>query len=221
MNPTNGLSGYDWLALGVYAGVLALSGTWLGRRRQSGADDYFLARRQMPAWAVAVSVLATSLSAATFIGGPEQAYRGNLTYLSSNIGAVIAALFVAGIMIPAFYRHRVATVYELLEFRFGKAARRAASAMFLIGRVFASGARIFIAALPASLILYGDLAPGHIATAIAALSLAGITYTLAGGVRSVIWSDVIQTAVFLLAAAAAVFLQRHSSGGRNRPTGET
>ena len=206
MNPANGLSGYDWLALGVYAGVLALSGAWLGRRRQSGADDYFLAGRKMPAWAVAVSVLATSLSAATFIGGPEQAYRGNLTYLSSNIGAVIAALFVAGIMIPAFYRHRVATVYELLEFRFGKTARRAASAMFLIGRVFASGARIFIAALPASLILYGDLAPAHLATAIAALSFVGITYTLAGGVRSVIWSDVIQTVVFLGAAAAAVFL---------------
>ena len=139
-------------------------------------------------------------------GGPEQAFRGNLPYLSSNIGAMLAAVFVAWVMIPVFYRQRVATVYELLEFRFGRTARRAASAMFLIGRVFASGVRIFIAALPASLIVYGDLAPGHLATAIAALSVAGIVYTLAGGVRSVIWGDVIQTVVFLGAAVAAAIL---------------
>jgi SSS family transporter len=203
MSPENGLSGYDWLVLAAYAGVLAASGIWLGRKKQSGTEDYFLAGRGMPAWAVAVSILATSLSAATFIGGPEQAFRGNLTYLSSNIGAVLAAVFVAWVMIPVFYRRRVTTVYELLEFRFGCNARRAASAVFLIGRVFASGARIFIAALPASLILYGDLAPAHLAAAIAALSAVGIVYTLAGGVRSVIWSDVIQTVVFLGAAAAA------------------
>jgi solute:Na+ symporter, SSS family len=209
MSAQNGLSGYDWLVLAIYLGVLVLSGLWLGRKRQSGTEDYFLAGHGMPTWAVSVSILATSLSAATFIGGPEQAYRGNLTYLSSNIGAMIAAVFVACVMIPAFYRHRVATVYELLEFRFGSSARRAASAMFLIGRVFASGARIFIAALPASLIVYGDLAPRHVAMAIAALSFTGIVYTLAGGVRSVIWSDVIQTVVFLGAAMAAAILLLH------------
>lgn len=206
MQLQNGLSGYDWLVLAIYLGVLVLSGLWLGRRRQSGTEDYFLAGRGMPTWAVAVSILATSLSAATFIGGPEQAYRGNLTYLSSNIGAMIAAVFVACSMIPVFYRQRVATVYELLEFRFGNTARRAASAMFLVGRIFASGARIFIAALPASLIVYGDLAPRHLAMAIAVLSFTGIVYTLAGGVRSVIWSDVIQTVVFLVAAAGAAIL---------------
>jgi SSS family transporter len=206
MNLGNGLSGYDWLVLAAYAGVLVISGVWLGRKKQAGTEDYFLAGRGMPAWAVAVSILATSLSAATFVGGPEQAFRGNLTYLSANIGAVIAAVFVAWVMIPVFYRQQVATVYELLEFRFGTTARRAASAMFLIGRVFASGARIFIAALPASLIVYGDLAPRHLAAAIAALSFVGIVYTLAGGVRSIIWSDVIQTVVFLGAALAAAVL---------------
>jgi SSS family solute:Na+ symporter len=202
----NGFSGYDWLAMGLYAMVLLLSGLWLGRRKQSGTQDYFLAGRGMPAWAVAISVLATSLSVATFIGGPEQAYRSNLTYLSSTIGAVLAAVFVALVFIPAFYRHRVETVYELLEIRFGPIARRAASSVFLIGRVFSSGARIFIAALPASLILYGDFSLTHLATSVTALTFAGILYTLAGGVRSVIWSDVIQTIVFLGAAVTAAIL---------------
>ncbi len=197
---------YDWAALGCYGLVLLLSGLWLGRKKQTGTEDYFLAGRAMPAWAVAVSILATSLSAATFIGAPEQAYRGDLTYLTMSIGAILGAVFVASVLLPAFYRYRVATVYEFLELRFGTKAKLASSWTFMIGRVFASGARIFIAALPASLILFGDLEPVHLWLAIAALTLAGVLYTLAGGVRSVIWSDVIQAVVFLGAAAGSCLL---------------
>ena len=199
----------DWVALGSYGFVLLLSGLWLGRKKQLGTEDYFLGGRSMPAWAVALSILATSLSAATFIGAPEQAYRGNWTYLSVNIGAILGAIFVALVLVPAFYRHRVATVYELLELRFGANARVAASWTFMIGRVFASGARIFIAALPLSLILFGDLEPSHLSLAIAALTVVAVLYTLAGGVRSVIWSDVIQTIVFVGAAVVAALLLLH------------
>ncbi len=199
----------DWVALGSYGFVLLLSGLWLGRKKQLGTEDYFLGGRSMPAWAVALSILATSLSAATFIGAPEQAYRGDWTYLSVNIGAILGAIFVALVLVPAFYRHRVATVYELLELRFGANARVAASWTFMIGRVFASGARIFIAALPLSLILFGDLEPSHLSLAIAALTFVAVVYTLAGGVRSVIWSDVIQTIVFVGAAVVAALLLLH------------
>ena len=199
----------DWVALGSYGLVLLLSGLWLGRKKQLGTEDYFLGGRAMPAWAVALSILATSLSAATFIGAPEQSFRGDWTYLSINIGAILGAVFVAGVLVPAFYRHRVVTVYELLELRFGANARVAASWTFMIGRVFASGARIFIAALPLSLILFGDLETSHLWLAIAALTVVAVVYTLAGGVRSVIWSDVIQTVVFVGAAVVAAMLLLH------------
>ena len=206
MNGNYSFSLYDWATMGCYGLVLLLSGLWLGRKKQAGTEDYFLAGRAMPAWAVAVSILATSLSAATFIGAPEQAYRGDLTYLTMNVGAILGAVFVALVLLPAFYRYRVATVYEFLERRFGTKAKVASSWTFMIGRVFASGARIFIAALPASLILFGDLEPAHVWPAIAALTLAGVLYTLAGGVRSIIWSDVIQAVVFVGAAVAACWL---------------
>ena len=206
MNGNYSFGFYDWAALGCYGLVLLLSGLWLGRKKQTGTEDYFLAGRAMPAWAVAVSILATSLSAATFIGAPEQAYRGDFTYLTMSIGAILGAVFVASVLLPAFYRYRVATVYEFLELRFGTKAKLASSWTFMIGRVFASGARIFIAALPASLILFGDLEPVHLWLAIAALTLTGVLYTLAGGVRSVIWSDVIQAVVFLGAAAGSCLL---------------
>lgn len=201
----------DWAVLGGYCLVLLGSGVILSRREQRTTEDYFLGGRRMPAWAVAVSILATGLSAATFVGAPESSYKGNLTYLSTNIGMVIAAVVLATTFLPVFYRHRVATIYELLETRFGRPARSASSAMFMVGRVFASGARIFIIGIPAALILFGEPATGpipasQIVLAIGLLVVVGIGYTLVGGITSVIWADVIQAVVFLGAVIGAIVL---------------
>ncbi len=204
----SGFQTIDWLVLAGYFALLLVSGLIINRK-QSGTDDYFLAERRMPAWAVSISVTATALSAATFIGAPQQAYVGDLTYLSSNIGALLAVTIVAVFFIPAFYRHNVSTIYELLERRFGPTARLAASWMFMIGRIFASGARIFIAALPAALILFGTTEPRHLIVAIVALVAVGIAYTLVGGIASVIWTDVIQTFVFVGAAVVAIGVLLH------------
>lgn len=198
------LHGLDWLVLGGYVAVLVGTGVWLGRKRISGAEEYFLAARHMPAWAVGVSILATSLSAATFIGAPESSYRGDLTYLSTNIGMIIAVFVLAVWFIPAFYRHRVQTIYGLLEVRYGPVAKSAASASFMLGRVLASGARIYLGAIPASIIIFGDLDTAHVMMAIAGLAVVAVGYTLIGGIASVIWADVIQTGVFLVAVSAAI-----------------
>src|SRR6185436_12015622 len=105
------------------------------RRKGQTTEDYFLGSRRMPVWAVAISVLASSLSVATFIGVPVESYSGDLTYLSTNIGGLIAIAVVALFFIPVFYRHNVATVYGLLERRFGTSSKLASSWMFMIGRV--------------------------------------------------------------------------------------
>jgi SSS family solute:Na+ symporter len=207
----------DWVVLVVYAGVLLVTGWAFNRRAASDTGEYFLGGRRMPVWAVAVSVVATSLSAATFVGGPQQAFAGNLTYLASNIGMILAALLVAWILIPRMYREEVATPYGLLERRFGPAGRRGAALAFLLGRVMASGARVFIVGIPASLILFGEPAmteanpeglipEWQVVLAIAAITATGIAYTLAGGVRSVIWTDVIQMVVFVAAICGAIWL---------------
>lgn len=200
------LHGLDWLVLGGYVALLVVSGVWLGRKRIAGAEEYFLAARHMPAWAVGVSILATSLSAATFIGVPERSYDGDLTYLSTYIGMGLAAIVLAVWFIPAFYRHRVQTIYGLLEVRYGPRAKNAASATFMLGRVLASGARIYLGALPASIILFGDLDSAHVMLAIGGLAVVAVGYTLIGGIASVIWADVIQTGVFLVAVVAAIIV---------------
>lgn len=200
----------DWAVLCAYGALLIITGWIVSLRKRTSTGDYFLGGRNLPAWAVAVSVLATSLSAATFIGGPEQSYKGNLTYLSANIGAIIAVVVVAAFFIPAFYRSNVSTVYELLEARFGPTARTCSSLMYMAGRVLASGSRIYIAAIPASLILFNDTDPAHLWLAIVLFMVAGVGYTFVGGVASVIWTDVIQTIVFVGAAliAGAILLNR-------------
>jgi len=195
----------DWSVLIGYFVLLIVSGILLSRR-QKGTEDYFLAGRKMPPWAVAISVLASMLSAATFLGAPQIAYGGNLTYISSNIGVIVATVIVALFFIPAFYRRRVTTVYELLGQRYGHGAKLAGSWTFMIGRVFASGARIYIAANALAFVAFGDLEPMHLLFAVWVLTLAGVLYTIAGGIETVIWTDVVQTCVFLIAVLAAVVL---------------
>lgn len=202
-------TGPDWAVLVSYFALLLLTGFAFTRRKPKNTDDYFLGSRRMPAWAVAVSIVATSLSAVTFIGAPEIAYKGDLTYLATNLGMILAAVIIASVFIPAFYQRGAASIYALLEHRFGVPARRAASITFLIGRVLASGARVYAGAIPASIVIFGlesGTSPGNLMLAIAILTAVGVAYTLAGGISSVIWSDVIQFAVLMGAAMCAIFL---------------
>jgi SSS family transporter len=202
----NGLALADWIVLALYGLLLIASSLWFSRRRPADTEGYFLGGRTMPVWAVALSVVATSLSAASFIGVPQASYDGNLTYLATNLGMILAAIIVALFFIPRFYAARVQTIYELIATRFGPRAGAASSAMFLIGRAMSSGARIYIGAIPASIVLFGDLEPTHLVLAIVILGIVGILYTLAGGVASVIWTDAVQFIVLIGACIAAVFI---------------
>jgi len=209
--PTQDSSGFvmlDWLVLGAYFVLLAITGWMFSRREQKDTNDYFLGGRRMPTWAVGVSIVATSMSAASFIGVPQQGYETDLAYLSTNIGMVLAAFVIAFVFLPAFYRRRVQTIYELLDQRYGRTAMQATSAVYMAGRVMASGVRVYIGAIPASIILFGDkgLEPLNLCIAIGVLTAVGIVYTLVGGIASVIWTDVIQMSVLLGACILAIVL---------------
>ena len=204
------LGALDWAVLGAYLLLVVGTGVWFSRRKQSGTEDYFLAGRRMPVWAVAISIIATTTSAATFVGVPEQAFTSNLTYLFSNVGMLLAVIVVATFFIPVFFRERVGTIYELLETRFGRPAKFAASGAFLVGRVFASGARVYIAAIPLSLLIFGESGTAQpdwqLWAAIGVLTAVAVAYTLAGGVESVIWTEVFQTGVLLASVVGALIV---------------
>ncbi|MCH8823218.1 MAG: sodium/solute symporter [Planctomycetes bacterium] len=194
----------DWMVLAVYMAAVIALGIFVGRKKRGG-DEFFLAGRSMPMWAVSISVLATSLSAATFIGGPQQAYTSNLTYLSATIGGIIAIFIVAFGFLPAYYKQGVTTVYQLIGNTYGGTSQRCASAMFMLGRIFASGARLFMVAIPFALITFGDIEPNHLIASILIIAIAASLYTMVGGIRAVIWTDVLQ-AIFLVVAVTAALI---------------
>src|SRR5438445_1285933 len=145
----------------AYFGLMVFIGHYVARRK-TDAKGYFLAERSMPSWAVALSTVATALSVATFTGGPQISFKGDLTYLTLNLGRFIAVFVVAFVFIPRFYRAGTATIYGYIDQRFGETSRIAVSCMFLIGRLLASGARLFFAAIPVCLLLFNSENPSRL-----------------------------------------------------------
>jgi solute:Na+ symporter, SSS family len=179
--------------VGVTAFGLRLAG------RQRDARDYFLAARAVPWWAVCFSVVATETSALTFISVPAVAYLGDLWMLQLTAGYLIGRIAVAAVLLPGYFRGELVTAYELLGARFGAATRRFASITFMVTRALADSVRIFASAIPIRLVTgmpYG--------WAIALTGLVTLVYTWYGGLRAVIWVDVVQTGLYLFGGVAAV-----------------
>ncbi len=202
---SGGFTTIDWIIVGSYFALLATLGWFLNRQTAENARDYFLGGNQMSFWVVAVSVLATSQSAATFLGGPDQGYRGDYTYVATNIGAILAALFVAKFLVPRFYAMRASTVYELLNERYGVVAMKSAGGMYLAGRLLASGSRLYMAAIAVAMILYGNIQADSIISAAFVMMMIGFLVTFMGGIRSVLWSDLAQFAIYVLAAVMVLY----------------
>lgn len=194
----------DWIIFSSYFLVLILTTVLLSQTKVKTSRDYFTGGNAMPMFAVAISVLATSQSAATFLGGPEYAYKNDLTFLGFYVSAFLAVVFVSKVLVPRFYAINAITVYSYLEHRYGESSKRYAGIMFLVGRLFASGARLYIGALAISMILFSDIMPTHIAISIAILMIGALGYTYFGGVKSVIFSDILQALTYVGAGIAVL-----------------
>ncbi len=197
----------DWGVVLAYLAVMF----WIGHgaaKKKTDAKGYFLGGRKMPVWAVTLSVVATNLSVATFVGAPQESFTGDLTYLSVNIGLLIAAVFVAWVFVPRLYAAGTVTIYGFLGQRFGQGAVTAASVTFLFGRLVASGARLFIAAIPVCLLMFGAMNPskGQLIAAIVMVGMLGVAYTVAGGIKAVIWTDTMQITIVCGAALLSAWL---------------
>ena len=206
--PLAALSGIDWVIIGAYLLAILLVGLYASGH-QTSTRDYFLGDRQIPWWAVTLSIVSTETSAVTYIGLPGRAYDGNWDVLQLVIGFVFGRLFLAAFFVRAFYDFDVITVYSYLERRFGNTTRIVAALFFLAGRMLASGARLFAACLAVS------IASGmRIELAMLILGAFGIGYTLIGGIRSVIWTDCILGLTFIIGGVVSIgFLVGAIDGG--------
>jgi SSS family solute:Na+ symporter len=196
----------DFIVLAAYLLGTTILGVWLGRN-QKDSKDYFVAGHAIPWWAVLFSVVATETSALTFISIPGLAYTTNLGFLQIAAGYVVGRFVVAYTLLPRYYQGELVTAYALLEKRFGVGTRRFASIIFLVTRAFADSVRVFATAIPIALILGPSVPPQYVMpVAILVLGALTLIYTYHGGMRAVVWTDVLQTSVYLLGGLSAVYL---------------
>jgi SSS family transporter len=184
------ITGIEWAFIAGYFTLILGVGWQAGRGNKSGADMH-LGGRQTPWLAALISVVATEISAATLLGAPQASYNGALFYLQLMLGSLVGRYVVAFFFVPAYYDARVVTVYEFLETRLGAISRQLTSALFLLGRMISDSARLYMAALTLSTIYEMNL---RLAATLILCSTA--VYVLHGGIRAVIWTDVLQGTVF-------------------------
>jgi len=197
----------DWAVIAAYFVAVLVTGLVVGRG-QRGAADYFLGRHGLPWWAIMFSIVATETSALTVISIPGIAARGDLTFLQLTFGYVVGRIGVAALLLPGYFHGTQETAYQRLEHRFGPLARRAASAVFLITRALGDGVRVFATAIPLAIITHWSVPVGILATAVVT-----ILYTWAGGLRAVVWVDVVQLGFYVLGGVATLAVALHLAGG--------
>ncbi|MGI9078864.1 MAG: sodium:solute symporter [Gemmatimonadaceae bacterium] len=200
----------------AYLGGTTAFGMYIGRN-QANAKDYFVANRAIPWWAVLFSVVASETSALTFISIPGLAYLGNLGFLQVVAGYIIGRIVIAYTLLPRYYEGELVTAYALLEQRFGLATRRFTSIVFMVTRAMADAVRVFATAIPVALIL-GSTVPREYAmpAAILILGLLTVVYTYRGGMKAVVWTELVQAGVYLLGGTSAlILLGRSVTGGWN------
>ena len=191
----------DACVLIVYFLAIVAIGLWSGRKDQT-TDDYFLGGRRQPWPIVGLSILATELSALTFIGVPGDAFAGNCEYLQLYFGSFLGRMLIVWLLIPAFYGGRVTTVYEYLGQRFGPWTRGTAALLFFASRIIGSGLRLLAASIAVS-VVFG----WRLDLVIVGCAAVAIAYTTFGGIKAIIWTDALQALVFLASAVGAlVFL---------------
>jgi Na+/proline symporter len=183
------MTGLDWTVLVVYLVGIVAFGVFMGRGTKK-IDDFFLAGREMRWWAVGLSVMATQISAITFVGTTGQAYQFGMNFLVFYFGLPFAMVVLCLTVVPFFYRARVFTAYEYLEKRFDARTRTLTSFFFLLSRGLAVGVTLYAP----SLVLAVILGWSESAT-ILLMGVTTIVYVSYGGNRSVIWTDVAQMAI--------------------------
>lgn len=212
-----GFGSIDYLVVILYLAGVTVFGILISGKQRS-ASDYFLGGRRIPWWAVLFSVVATETSTLTFISIPAVAYGGNLTFLQITFGYILGRTAVSLVFLPRYFQGDLSTAYQFLGNRFGNSMRTIASTTFMVTRLLADGVRLFASAIPIAIILRlaGIPASDLNIYLLSIFIIASVTlvYTLLGGIRAVVWMDVVQMGIYVGGAflAAAIILSRLPEG---------
>jgi len=189
----------NWSILIAYILLNLLLGFVLSKR-VSTAEDFYLGRRTTPWWAIGISVIATYVSALSFLGGPAWSYSNSLAVIAIHLNYPLVVFLVITLFLPFFFNSGVASIYDYMERRFGPASRVVISTVFLISQALTSAAILYATSLVIQFITGID-----VRYAILIVTLVALAYTMMGGITAVIWTDVIQAAVLFVGAFIILF----------------
>src|SRR5438094_4647787 len=198
-----GLNRLDLIIIAIYLAGITLFGLRF-RKRQRSLRDYFLADRDIPWWAIALSIVAAETSTLTIISVPGIAYDTNLTFLQLVMGYVVGRVVISFVFLPHYFRGDLYTAYELIERRFGRGLRSLTAGLFLLTRAAAEGVRVYAVSIVVSI----ALGTGEVAS-IAIITALTLIYTFEGGLAAVIWTDVVQTGTYVGGTLVGVFTILH------------
>ena len=186
-----GLNKIDFAIIAFYLVGITLFGLRF-RKKQRTLRDYFLAGRDIPWWAIALSIVAAETSTLTIISIPGLAYDTNLTFLQVILGYLIGRIVISVLFLPHYFRGDLFTAYELIERRFGRNLRSLTAGLFLLTRAAAEGVRVYAVSIVVSI----ALGTGEVSS-IAIITALTLIYTFEGGLAAVIWTDVVQTVIYV------------------------
>ncbi len=186
-----GLNHLDLAIIALYLAGITLFGLRF-RKKQRTLREYFLAGRDIPWWAISLSIVAAETSTLTIISIPGLAYDTNLAFLQVVMGYVVGRVVISFVLLPQYFRGDLYTAYELIERRFGRGLRSLTGGLFLVTRAAAEGVRVYAVSIVVSI----ALGTGEVAS-IAIITLLTLIYTFEGGLAAVIWTDVVQTAIYV------------------------
>ena len=216
--PKASFAAIDWVVVIGYLLLMIFMGVWMSGGQKS-TRDYFLGGRNIPWWAVGLAIIACETSALTFIGVPAMAFGalsrneaghlvasgGSIDYLQIIIGYVVARIIVAVMMVPHYFKGDVYSPYQILTKSFGKGPRYLASGLFLIGGSLGAGVRIYVTAIAVMVVFRVFYPDWGIMHSIALFTTVAFIYTWVGGIKAVIWADVIQFSIFVIGGAYALY----------------
>ncbi len=185
------LNRIDFAIVALYLAGITLFGLRF-RKKQRSMRDYFLAGREIPWWAIALSIVAAETSTLTIISVPGIAYDTNFTFLQLVMGYVVGRVVISFVLLPHYFRGDLYTAYELIERRFGRGLRSLTAGLFLLTRAAAEGVRVCAVSIVVSI----ALGTGEVAS-IAIITALTLIYTFEGGLAAVIWTDVVQTGIYV------------------------
>jgi SSS family transporter len=210
------LHALDLGVVGLYLVAITLFGLRFSRHRATGRAaparslrGYFLANRTAPWWAIALSIVSAETSTLTIIGTPGLAFAGDFGFLQIVIGYMLGRVVVALLFLPKYFQGEMLTAYQLIDRRFGHTLHKVTAGLFLLTRAAAEGVRVFAVSIVVGIAIgTGDV------LSIAIISALTLLYTFEGGMAAVIWTDVVQMAIYIGGTLVAIWsLGQHVPGG--------